>query len=352
MSITVKAKVTLSIENSPRGSFQKMLVVRTPMNYMTSTAFIRPEGANGLVMHYQGSGMRYKIEFQYQRKRFEFDEGLVFFPLTRNVSGIRVDAEIHGPNLVIKNLPNEIMPRINYPQVPAPAVIPRTGTPVRIMKEFNVTCAQTISGGTKSLGLNIGPHIFKLFNFERFSIKRYGDHGLQYVRDPEGIRVSTLQNFGMKRPSYGFRCAYGSVPVQLHRVPVKYVKIVAKWDEASESVICEDILLKLQEAVDIKRRTMVEEPTPVAVKPNGKTNGLLNPIEHAMDLLRKHVSNGEYDAGWSDGLVAKHTHLKAELIQSIREAGFKKAVDPKAAAIANINEKLAALMAEMKALTT
>lgn len=343
MANPVKTKAILQIEESPRGMYQKMLVVYTPIQFSATRAFLRQHGANGLVLTYHGSGVTPKPARG--RKKWEFDQGLVPYQLVKDTLPIQVDAEMHGSNLLIKNLPPEIYNDPIYTEVPAPAQIPKTGNPVRIMKPIAMKLS-VFKYGSTSQSFCMAVYFYDddlVQTLDRVTIKNYnGKDGFQLVQDPDGNKI-------VKNPqsaSSSVRWGHGALPFTLDRVTVKQFAIKALYDEASQSIICEDALAQLRERV-------TEERAKIEVLPKARTNGHTNtyvPEEDRSPLDKAIAMIHDQTCRYTDTDISVRSGVPVALVSQMR--AVDKPVDPNAQKITDIENQLKALQKALQTLRT
>lgn len=330
MANPIKTVVNLSIEDSPRGAYTKMLVIRVKNLYSTRTAFIRPQGADGLVLHYQSSGIRCHEETKTGLKRFEFDEGLVSFPLMKNVKPIQCAASMHGPNIVVDHLPAEIIGIQRYTERAAPENVPASGSPVRIMKEFPLRISVVKINNKPTFAIYFKGNE-KTYSIQRLKLRTYGKDGLQAVRDDTGNKLTTN---GARTDSKVVRFQGENLPAIIPSVRLRAFEYVAKWDEASDSLIMEDVLAVITERARGKKFDDVGPPRTKTESLNGE-----NRVEKAIRLLKQKMT---------PVAVAKNTGLDLAFVESIRdESGLKdenqEKMDAIQAQLASLSKQLAAL---------
>lgn len=371
MANMIKCKVILQIKDSPRGNFTKMLVVRTPLNYNTSAAFVRQHGVDGMVLAYQANGIRPKVEQATGKKIWEFDDGLVYFPLKHDTKGVQVDAEIHGSNLVIHHLPPEIYNSERYAEVDAPSKIPVNGTPVRIMKpiEIKLSHFKTDTGWYMAVAV---PNLIAK-KMERGELAAFGTSGFQLVASDKGNKIS--QNPGSVTTSVKF--AMTLLPFRIPPTTVKAFVLPAKYDEASQSIIAEDAIDVLtQKARDEREiptppkaphvpylsRISPEEQHKLAVAggkarwakrkdPPHKPGKANTDIIGLVALLEKHFTLGVYDLGYDDARVARETGMKEAFVAQIREVQFGP-IKVKNPQVDELKKKLEEIQKQLAALGT
>lgn len=362
----IRCKVIFQIKDSPRGSLTKMLVVRTPIYYNTSCAFVRQHGVDGLVLAYQANGIRPRTDASSGKKIWEFDDGLVWFPLKSDVGPIQVDAEIHGSNLLIQHLPPEIYNTEHYTEVPAPAQIPKNGTPVRIMKPTWLQLSQFNTESGWYLSVTMSRKLADQMG--RAVLKPFGTGGFQIIPSDDGLKVS--QNLSATKAAVKFRL--DALPFRLSKSKIKSFQISAKYDEASQTIITED-------AVDLLSQKAKESPTPSPETPRNRVGYLqtITPEERresarqggvarwanrepkaSMDiiglvaLIEKHFKNGVYELEYDDARIATEAGMKKEFVAQIREAQFGPIKSPNAEAVAELRKKMKEIEKALAALGT
>ena len=298
------------------------------------------------------------------RKRFEYDEGLVFFPLQRNQTPIQVDAVIHGSQMVIEHLPPEIFPTIHYAETPAPAKIPQSGPPVRIMREVEIKVSQMLSASTSYpiIALSLVKELGE--QFERLTMVQYGKDGLQFILSDEGNKV--FKN--TQATTYTTRFCTSHLRFNLLKVKIPQFAFAAKYDEASRSLICEGLLEYLStraKAIREETRDEFSKPPKTNVHANkiakqvadegSRDVGILipqskvTPLDRVLMMLSRNCEGGKYQTGWSDSVIARATSAPIALVKQMREFNCV-SPDPKAGKIAELEAALSAISKSLAAL--
>lgn len=351
MGNEIKTRVTLQIADSPRGSWQKMLVVSCPMAYLSSTAWFRQEGADGAVLHFANSGIRPRLVGG--KKVFEFDEGLLHFPLQKNTHPVQADAVIRGSTLHIPHIPPEINPPSRFIEVPAPATIPSSGPPVRIMRPIKIRMSQTLHSAFNSYGFCVYIDKETLSGIDRISMKSYGKDGFQLVQDPDGHKVTPNK----LSPRVSIKFSQGGVCWAATKAKVKQFEVDAQYDEASRSIICENGVVLLQQKIKEARGAISEKVTDFVERtPEPKTNGVhthLHPtgLQTGLNLLMAHFHEYEYEKGWSDARIVQEAGVGFDWVRTTREA-MTKPVDPKQKKIAALEKQMQEMAKALASLRT
>lgn len=369
MANMIKCRVIVQIKDSTRGSFQKMLVVRTPFNFNTSCGFIRQHGADGMVLAYQANGIKPHLAQDRGGKIWEFDEGLCYFPLKANTAPFQIDAEIHGSNLVVHHLPPEIFSAERYTQVDAHSQIPKEGPPVRIMRDITLRLSTYPVSGHQNLSVTMDRKLAD--TMQKVLIKSFNKSGFQIYRTEEGRMVT--QN--LSDVSGACRFSQGLLPFRLPKSNIPSFTIAAKFDEASQSIICEDGYDRLMEQHKIapavgqkggksRAETLgperLREIASIGAKARwakhkhsphekGKAN---TDIIGLVALLEKHFKDGVFDIGYDDTRIANEAGMARDFVTKIREMQFGKIRNPNKAVIDDIKKKMEALQKQLADLDT
>jgi len=351
MGNQIRCKVILQIADSPRGAYQKMLVIKTPANYLTTKGFVRQHGADGLVLHYQGNGMSSHAEPMTGKKVWEFDEGLVFFPLPKNTPQIQVDAIMQGSQLCIEHLPPEILQVTRYTSVPAPASIPATGNPVRIMRNVQLKLSQFKSSNSNTITFCVVFDEETMKKADRWNLRAYGKDGVQFYPDEKGNKIQVQKRW------YSVRWNSAILTWRPANVAVRQFTVTAQYDEASQTVICEDLITRMREEENREReknRDALSRKSPQKIiareRADNKPNGEMHGVDAILAVLAKYCPDGLYEDGWSDVQVAKHTGAPIDLVTQLRL--FTYPPDAKAHKIAKIEKAVHELMKQLATLKT
>ncbi len=355
----IQTHITVSIEPSRRHEGFQALVVDVPKHFAPTSARLRRHMERGLSLVFDRPQGGVPAQVLLHTKRWEFEQSSCYFQMAKSVQPRRIDATMYERAVLVEALPDDFLPvplRKEKPRLviadrappppTAPALKAWEPPPVPAGMEA-VTLGMSLVKSNQNLALQVSLPSNRVEITSRYLMAQENSEGMTIMPSPNGKKLAkSATSLHVVSLVLAPSKAWFTFPT----TAFKRVLVPAHFDPRTKIFHIPRLppMLLKGGVEETAPQLSLPAPSPTQAAPVSLAAVPIEARARARRLIEQFFreSDGFYTNGYTDRRIADEATVPVEIVAQIRDLMFGP-LNPKFARMAEINDQIAALQAEL-----